>query len=117
MEGSYGRILQQQHNVPLQLYHFFIDKFADAIRYEIARSAERAYPSLALSDMQKMFMIDNRDALMQFITNNNNKDGIIWEVKNNRVNFTKEKRDVTEIPSLRMVNTTLDYATELNRII
>jgi len=103
--------------VPLQLYHFFIDKFADAIRYEIARSAERAYPSLALGDMQKMFMIDNRDVLMKFITDNNNKDGIVWETKGDRVVFNKEKKDVTEIPSMRMVNTALDYATELNRII
>ena len=78
VEGSYGKILQQQHNVPLQLYHFFIDKFADAIRYEIARSAERSYPSLALNDMQKMFMIESRPQLMSFIANNDNKDGITW---------------------------------------
>jgi len=46
--------------VPLQAYNFFIDKFVDAIRIEIARSAERSYDSLALADMQKMFMIEDR---------------------------------------------------------
>ena len=70
-----------------------------------------------MGDMQKMFMIDNRDVLMKFITDNNSKDGIVWEIKGDRVNFNKEKKDVTEIPSMRMVNTALDYATELNRII
>ena len=59
VEGSYQKILTQQQNVPLLAYHFFIDKFVDAIRYEIARSSERSYDSLKLSDMQTMFMIND----------------------------------------------------------
>jgi hypothetical protein len=46
---------------------FFIDKFVDAIRYEIARSSERAYESLAIKDMSKIFMIENQDELKLFI--------------------------------------------------
>jgi len=41
----------------MKAYQFFIDKFVDAIRYEVARSAERAYGSLAIKDMGGMFMI------------------------------------------------------------
>jgi 26S proteasome regulatory subunit N12 len=67
VQGSYQKILQQQQNVPQVAYYFFIEKFVDAIRYEIARSAERSYESLRLVDMQKMFMIDSRDQLMAFI--------------------------------------------------
>ena len=58
VQGRYQKILQQQDNVPQVAYYFFIGKFVDAIRYEIARSAERSYDSLSLRDMQKMFMID-----------------------------------------------------------
>lgn len=50
VEGSYNKILTQKQNVPLEAYHFFINKFVDAIRFEIARSAERAYESLSLRD-------------------------------------------------------------------
>ena len=57
VQGSYSKILTTKYNMPLMAYHFFIDKFADAIRYEIARSAERSYESLKLTDMEKMFMI------------------------------------------------------------
>lgn len=78
VEGSYGKILQQQQQVPLPEYTFFVNKFADAIRIEIARSAERSYDSLALSDMQKMFMIETREQLNAFIATNNDKDGITW---------------------------------------
>lgn len=56
--------------MPQVAYYFFIEKFVDAIRYEIARSAERSYDSLKLVDMQKMFMIDSRDQLMAFIAQN-----------------------------------------------
>ena len=48
-------------------YHFFIDRFVDAIRYEIARSAERSYDSLKIKDMNNMFMIDNENELREFI--------------------------------------------------
>ena len=54
--------------MPLPAYYFFIEKFVDAIRYEIARSAEQSYDSLKLSDMQKMFMIETREQLMAFIS-------------------------------------------------
>jgi hypothetical protein len=78
VEGSYGKILQQQQQVPLEEYTFFVSKFADAIRIEIARSAERSYESLALNDMQKMFTIETREELNAFIATNDNKDGISW---------------------------------------
>ena len=117
MEGSYGKILNSQQNVPLVAYHFFIDKFVDAIRYELARSAERSYESLRIADMNNMFMIDNNNELRQFIEQNNLKDGIEWRVVNDRVVFGREKREVNEIPSMQMINLSLDYATELNRII
>ena len=67
VQGRYQKILQQQDNVPQAAYYFFIGKFVDAIRYEIARSAERSYDSLRLRDMQKMFMIDEEAKLMAFI--------------------------------------------------
>jgi hypothetical protein len=88
----------------------------DAIRFEIARSAERSYDSLRLADMQKMFMITDRAALLSFIESNS-KGKIGWQVRGDRLHFTKEKREVSEIPSLKMMNIALDYATELNRII
>ena len=70
VQGSYQKILQQKQNVPHLAYYFFIEKFEDAIRYEIARSAERSYDSLKLRDMQKMFMIETEAQLQAFIAQN-----------------------------------------------
>ena len=123
VQGSYQKILTQQQNVPLASYQFFIDKFVDAIRYQIARSSERSYDSLKLTDMQKMFMIDDKAKLMEFIKQNQQmdqavkQDRTVWEIRGDRLHFLKERKEVTDIPSISMINTSLQYATELNRII
>jgi len=122
VQGSYQKILTQQHNLPVAQYKFFIDKFVDAIRYQIARSAERSYDSLKLADMQKMFMIDDKAELMEFIKQNQQldeqkNDKTVWKIDGERLFFVKEKKELTDIPSIKMINTSLEYATELNRII
>jgi CSN8/PSMD8/EIF3K family len=103
--------------VPHEAYQFFVNKFVDAIRFEIARSAEKAYDSLKLTDTNRLFMIEKDADLKQFITNNSNKEGVEWQVRGDRLHFVKQKADAKEIPSERMINTSLQFATELNRIV
>jgi hypothetical protein len=67
--------------------------------------------------MQKMFMIQDQKDLHQFVVQNNQKDNIGWEVRGDRVFFVKERKEVEQIPSTKMINLALSYATELNRII
>jgi len=67
--------------------------------------------------MNNIFMIESDAELRQFIESNNLKDGIEWRVVNDRVQFGREKKEINEIPSMKMINLSLDYATELNRII
>ena len=73
MQGSYQKILSQQQNVPVPVYNVFVEKFVDAIRYEIARSSECSYDSLSLADAMTIFMIDSRDKLAEFIQQNQQK--------------------------------------------
>jgi 26S proteasome regulatory subunit N12 len=93
VEGSYNKILSSKQQVPHPAYQFFIDKFVDAIRYEVARSAERAYESIAIKDMSGIFMIKSQDELNMFITQNSMKDGVEWKVASGRVFFHAEKKD------------------------
>jgi hypothetical protein len=69
--------------------------------------------------MAKIFMISNQDELKLFIEQNNNKDQVAWTTNEaeKRVYFVAEKNEKNEIPSVKMINTTLEIATELNRII
>jgi len=55
---------------------------------------------------------------MAFIKNNNPENPEVeWTVREDRLYFTKVKRDTAEIPNHKMINLTLGYATELNRIV
>lgn len=117
VEGSYNKILSRKQNVPIEAYQFFVDKFVDAIRYEIARSAEKAYESLRLADMQRMLLIPSEAELLTFIQANSGKEGVEWHVGGDRLQFVKQRADAKEIPSSKMIGLCLDYATELNRIV
>ena len=117
VEGSYNKILSQKQNVPHEAYQFFVDKFVDAIRYEIARSAEKAYESLRLSDTHRLFMIQGQQELRTFIDGNNNKEGVAWQVVGDRLVFVKHQADAKEIPAAKMIGLCLEYATEINRIV
>jgi hypothetical protein len=103
--------------VPHEAYQFFVDKFVDAIRFEIARSAEKAYDSLRIADTNRLFMIPTDTELRTFIASNNNKEGVEWKIVGDRLHFVKQRADTKEIPSSKMIGICLDFATELNRIV
>lgn len=67
--------------------------------------------------MRKLFMIDSPDELSRFIASKSGQEGITWEVSDDRVYFRREKQEMKEIPSYKMIELSLDYATELNRIV
>jgi len=46
------------------------------------------------------------------------KDNVGWEIgTDGRVYFRQEKKDKKEIPATKMINLSLEYATQMNRII
>ena len=60
-DGNYSKVLATKKNVQREEYNFFIDKFIDAVRNEIARSAEVSYESLTTQEALEVFMLDNID--------------------------------------------------------
>ncbi len=95
-----------------------MNHIVDAIRFEIARSSEKAYESLRLADTYKLFLLQNENELKQFIQSNSGKgDGIEWKVQGDRLFFVKQKAEAKEIPSEKMIHVSLNLATELNRIV
>ena len=83
----------------------------------MARSAEKAYLSLALKDVVQMFLLKDQGELDAFVRENNGKEGVEWVVRGDRLWFQSEKSEQKVIPAERMIRQTLEYATELNRII
>ncbi|KAI5655308.1 hypothetical protein M9H77_32495 [Catharanthus roseus] len=115
MEGAYNRVLSARQSVPHETYVYFMDLLAKTVRDEIAGCSEKAYDSLSIKDAQQMMLFSSESELLQYIK----EDHPEWEVKNGAVIFQKAKESTSckEIPSLQLINQTLSYAKELERIV
>ncbi|KAF2313482.1 hypothetical protein GH714_011203 [Hevea brasiliensis] len=115
MEGAYNRVLSAKQTVPCKTYDYFMDLLAKTVRDEIAGCSEKAYGYLSVSDARQMLLFSSDNELLQYIKEEHPE----WEIKTGQVIFQKAKESASckEIPSLQLINQTLSYARELERIV
>ncbi|KAF7840426.1 26S proteasome non-ATPase regulatory subunit 8-like protein A [Senna tora] len=115
MEGAYNRVLSARQTVPHDTYVYFMDLLAKTVRDEIAGCSEKAYDYLSINDARQMLLFSSDQELYAYIKEEHPE----WEVKNGCVYFQKAKESLPckEIPSLQLINQTLSYARELERIV
>ncbi|XWS42907.1 hypothetical protein CRYUN_Cryun16bG0054700 [Craigia yunnanensis] len=115
MEGAYNRVLSARQTAPHETYVYFMDLLAKTVRDEIAGCSEKAYDYLSINDAQQMLLFSSDQELLEYIKEEHPE----WEVKNGFVFFQKAKESAPckEIPSLQLINQTLSYARELERIV
>ncbi|EFJ16454.1 hypothetical protein SELMODRAFT_271572 [Selaginella moellendorffii] len=114
MEGAYNHVLRSR-KVPHDSYNYFINLLAKTVRDEISGCSEKAYDFLTLDDAKTIFKFTRDQDLMTYIS----EEHPDWEIRNRCVYFQKVK-DFSlckEIPSLQLINQTLGYARELERIV
>jgi len=115
MEGAYNRVLSARQAVPHETYVYFMDLLAKTVRDEIAGCSEKAYDSLSVADAKKILMFSSDRELQGYVI----EDHPNWEIRGSSVYFQKVKdlAPCKEIPSLQLINQTLGYARELERIV
>ncbi|XP_042501690.1 26S proteasome non-ATPase regulatory subunit 8 homolog A-like isoform X1 [Macadamia integrifolia] len=115
MEGAYNRVLSARQTVPHETYVYFMDLLAKTVRDEIGGCSEKAYDYLSISDAKQMLMFSSEHELLEYVKEEHPE----WEIKNGFVFFQKAKDSAPckEIPSLQLINQTLSYARELERIV
>ncbi|RDY01771.1 26S proteasome non-ATPase regulatory subunit 8-like A [Mucuna pruriens] len=115
MEGAYNRVLSARQTVPHDTYVYFMDLLAKTVRDEIAGCSEKAYDYLSIKDAKQMLLFSSDQELLEYIKEEHPE----WEIKNGSVYFQKAKESAPckEIPSLQLINQTLSYARELERIV
>ncbi|THF94191.1 hypothetical protein TEA_004454 [Camellia sinensis var. sinensis] len=115
MEGAYNRVLSARQTVPHETYVYFMDLLAKTVRDEIAGCSEKAYDSLSINDARKILLFSSDKELFEYVK----EEHPAWEIKNGFVIFQKAKESARckEIPSLQLINQTLSYARELERIV
>ncbi|KAG7587648.1 Proteasome component (PCI) domain [Arabidopsis suecica] len=115
MEGAYNRVLSARQTAPDATYVYFMDLLAKTIRDEIAGCSEKAYDYVSISDARQMLLFSSDQELLTYVKEEHPE----WEVKEGFVVFQKAKETAPckEIPSLQLINQTLSYARELERIV
>ncbi|XP_062096752.1 26S proteasome non-ATPase regulatory subunit 8 homolog A [Humulus lupulus] len=115
MEGAYNRVLSARQTVPHETYVYFMDLLAKTVRDEIAGCSEKAYDYLSIKDACQMLLYTSDQELLKYIDEEHPE----WDVKDGLVIFQKAKESAPckEIPSLQLINQTLSYARELERIV
>jgi hypothetical protein len=90
MEGNYKHLLTIKSSTNIPHYIYYLEKFDDAIKYQIARSAEKSYDSIKIDDTVQLLMLNNYQELITFI----NKEietletrEIDWKIIGDRVHF------------------------------
>lgn len=70
MEGSYNKVLSaKQEGVYSHEGMYFMDMLVDTVREEIAECSEKAYGSIAASDLQSLLMLSTADELVEYAEN------------------------------------------------
>ncbi|KAI9009554.1 Rpn12-like protein [Gaertneriomyces semiglobifer] len=113
MEGSYNKVWHARANVPAEEYAFFVDILMGTIREEIASCSEKAYKELPLTDAATLLYLKTVDEVLGFAKERG------WNVneKEQKVCFGEANSDELGIPAEKMINQSLEYARELERIV
>ncbi|EGR34720.1 hypothetical protein IMG5_003230, partial [Ichthyophthirius multifiliis] len=119
--GNYSKVIQSKEKVPLMSFHVFLDRIIETIRYETARSAEKGYESLRLTDCVKLFHLHNVDQVQDFADQQNkisDENEFTWVVQNDRLWFKgKDHKNVQKFNAENLIRTSLSYAYELEKIV
>merc|ERR1719231_858532 len=114
MEGSYNKVLSAKTEGVFQKEGmYFMDMLVDTVREEIADCSEKAYASIKAADLQGLLMFSSPKELSDFAEQRG------WSVEGSVVSFSKmeDEAPAQKLPSTQLIQETLAYAKELERIV
>ncbi|KAI4838964.1 26S proteasome regulatory subunit RPN12 [Plasmodium brasilianum] len=123
MDGYFHYVLTRKDDIPLYLYSLFMERLYNTIRFKLADCIFSSSNSISLVYTCELLKFKNENELYQFITDYNEtktsqgENNLIWEVKNSKIFFNNQTVHVQELPALEILNNTIGYATELERIV
>ena len=114
MEGSYNKVLSaKRDNLFANDGMYFLDLLVGTVREEIADCSEKAYSSISAAELQKLLMLNSKAELSEFA------DARGWDIEGATVTFAKMEEEplTAKLPSTKLIQQTLSYAKELERIV
>lgn len=112
MEGAYNKVLAAGSKLPPEC-SFCVDQLSATVREEIASCSEAAYSSLRLADAQRLMMLKSQKETEEYAKQRG------WTVENGVIHFHKPSAagDEAGAQHMELINHTLVYAKELERIV
>ena len=119
MEGNYRQLAELKNTD--KYYNYYLGKFDNAIRFQIARSAEKSYDSLKISDAVNLLMLNNSEELNNFVKEQNEGDfenrEIDWKISGDRILFIPLEKEKESIPAHDIIRDTFILGNEVEKII
>lgn len=109
MEGSYQKVLNAA--VPRPQFHVFFSILSSTVRVRIAECCAKAYTSVSIAEAGELLMLHDKATLPLLASQHS------WTLEGNELRFPQDKDTSLDIPSARMIEQTLSYALELERIV
>ena len=120
VEGNYSHMANLKNSTD-ENYNYYLNKFDDTIRYQIARSMEKSYESLDNNNAMQLLMLKNENDLNEFIRQQNENPRedreILWKKEGNKIKFIPINENKASIPAYRIFNDSLLLGIETERIV
>lgn len=117
-EGNYNQILGIKSEVNSEFYNYYLNKFNETIRYQVARSAERSYDSLLVKDSLIMLNLNNLNDLVKYISTVPIDETMIeWRIQGDRLLFVNLDDEKLKIPAYDIMIDGIKVAAYTERIV
>ena len=120
VEGNYSHMAKLKNSTD-DNYNYYLNKFDDTIRYQIARSMEKSYENLKWDNAMQLLMLKNENDLNEFIRQQNENPRedreIIWKREGDKIKFIPINENKASIPAYRIFNDSLLLGIETERIV
>jgi 26S proteasome regulatory subunit N12 len=110
MEGIYNKIFAARKLAPTPAYTWFLDQLVVTVRGRIAECCEAAYESMTVKDAEEQ--LGTTAAELKTLVAERK-----WTLEKERIVFKQASGPNYEVPSFKIINQQLGYATELERIV
>ena len=115
MEGNYKEI-QTLKTSSDDFYNYYLGKFDNTIRFQIARSAEKSYDSIKVEDAVSLLMFNNQNELSGFVKEQNQEDREIdWKISEGKIYFVPLNKEKPNVPAQRIIYDTVLLGVELEQ--
>lgn len=107
-------MLTAKGEAPDPLYLHFLDLLSNTVRDEIASCSERAYAGMTVESARKLLMFGSAAETESYCRQHG------WDVASGRITFQADmdaSAGAAQLSSMQLINNSLTYAKELERIV